>query len=227
MSGRFADLIFDLDDTLIESFPQYAALHRSIAADVGLRIPSLAELADYRRTWEETLAAIWPGDSLTAFMDRYEQVADDFVYPAVGGVVPALTELRRRGHRLWIVTKRARRRLDSRMQAAGLARELFTGIFPLEDQPAAKPDPRCFEPVQRLIGDAGLRASMYIGDRREDMIAAHAAGLTFVAVRTGPEAGETFAPELPTTYILDRASDLVAWLDLQGIASPASGGQRS
>jgi phosphoglycolate phosphatase len=216
MASRFAHLIFDLDDTLIDSFPQYAAMHQQIAGDLGMRVPSIAELADYRTTWEETLATYWPGVALEPFMRRYEQVADDFVYPAVEGVVPTLRELAERGHRLWIVTKRSRRRLAARMGAAGIPSELFEGIFPLEDQPAAKPDPRCFEPVRREIGSTELERSAYVGDRREDMLAAHAAGLTFVAVKTGPERGLGFTPELPESHVLDSAASIPSWLDALG-----------
>lgn len=208
---RYPVLIFDLDDTLIESFPAYADMHRRIAADLGWRVPSVDELILYGPTWEDTLARLWPGVGLDPFMDRYEQVADEHPYPAIAGVTEALTQLRGRGHSLWIVTKRSRRRLVQRMNQASLALELFDGIFAHEDQPASKPDPRCFEPVWQQLGGPAHERAVYVGDREDDMLAARGAGVQFIGVRTGPEL-RGFLDALPPEHVLDSAAELPAWL---------------
>lgn len=206
------DLIFDLDDTLIHSFDGYVEMHQSIAAHVGLRVPSRDELVRYGPTWHDTLARMWPGEDLDPFFARFEEIADDVPYPAVKGVPEMLERLAGRGHRLWIVTKRSRARLDLRMLQAGLPTGCFSGIFPLEDQPHPKPDPRCFEPVWRAAG--GQVPALYVGDRAEDHRAATAAGLPFVAVRTGPEASfDRFPHGLDVHANLDTAAALEGWLD--------------
>jgi phosphoglycolate phosphatase len=225
---RYPVLIFDLDDTLIESFPEYVRMHQRIAGDLGWPIPSAHELVHYGPTWEDTLTRLWPSTDLAPFIDRYEQVADEHPYRAIAGVPEALEQLRGRGHSLWIVTKRSRTRLVQRMDQAGLARELFAGIFAVEDQPIAKPHPRCFEPVWAALGagsiDAAVREqALYVGDREDDHIAARAAGLGFVGVRTGPE-HHTRAPDssdpskswldaLPDEHVLDSAAQLPTWLE--------------
>lgn len=215
---RYPVLIFDLDDTLIESFPEYVRLHQRIAADLDWPVPSAAELVHYGPTWEDTLARLWPGVDLAAFMDRYEALADDHRYPIIDGVCDALEQLRSRGHSLWIVTKRSRRRLAQRMDQAGLAASLFSGIFAYEDQPAAKPDPRCFEPVWRALGGPRPDRAIYVGDRADDHLAADAAGLCFVGVRTGPEhharpEAPSFLDALPRERVLDSAAELPDWLE--------------
>ncbi len=205
------DLIFDLDDTLIHSFESYVKLHQSIAKDVGLSIPSRETLVTYGPTWRATLERIWPGADLQPFFDRFEQVADDIPYPSVTGVPEMLRRLHSAGHRLWIVTKRSRLRLQLRMVQAALPLDCFSGIFPVEDQPHAKPDPRCFEPVWQAAG--GRVPALYIGDRREDQEAAKAAGLSFVAVKTGPEATMGDFPDgLEVDGVLSDASELERWL---------------
>lgn len=218
MIVRYPVLIFDLDDTLIESFPEYVRLHQQIAADLRWRVPSAAELVHYGPTWADTLARLWPGVPLDEFMDRYEALADDFRYPAIPGVCDALEQLRVRGHSLWIVTKRSRQRLAQRMDQAGLAPSLFTGIFAYEDQPAAKPDPRCFEPVWQALGGPRPEHAVYVGDRADDQLAASAAGLCFVGVRTGPEHHArpdvtSFLDALPREHVLDSAAELPRWLE--------------
>ncbi|HLT37158.1 MAG TPA: HAD family hydrolase [Enhygromyxa sp.] len=218
MIVRYPVLIFDLDDTLIESFPEYVRLHQQIAAELDWRVPSAAELVHYGPTWQDTLARLWPGVALDRFMARYEALADHFRYPAIDGVCDALEQLRTRGHSLWIVTKRSRTRLAQRMDQAGLAPSLFTGIFAYEDQPAAKPDPRCFEPVWRALGGPRPEHAIYVGDRIDDQLAASAAGLCFVGVRTGPEHhacddATSFLDALPHEHVLDSAAELPRWLE--------------
>lgn len=224
---RYPVLIFDLDDTLIESFPEYVRMHQRIAGELGWSVPSASDLVHYGPTWEDTLARLWPNTSLDPFMDRYEQVADEHPYPVIAGVPEALGRLRERGHSLWIVTKRSRRRLVQRMDQAGLSRELFAGIFAVEDQPIAKPHPRCFEPVWSALGGewAQLRErAIYVGDREDDHIAAREAGLGFVGVRTGPEhhtrephrIDRSWLDALPDEHVLDSAAHLPTWLEARG-----------
>jgi phosphoglycolate phosphatase len=206
-----APLIFDLDDTLIESFPTYVRLHQRVAAELGLPVPTREALVPYAATWEETLAGLWPALDLAAFIQRYDEVATDHPYPAVAGARHALESLHAAGHSLWIVTKRSRRRLDVRLAQAGLPVPLFAGIFPAEDQPALKPDPRCFEPVWRALGRAEPRAT-YVGDRQEDRRAAEAAGIGFFAVLTGPEVGHGFPGDLSPTAVIASVAELPARL---------------
>jgi len=215
---RYPVLIFDLDDTLIESFPEYVRLHQRIAADLDWRIPSAAELVHYGPTWEATLARLWPELALDPFMARYEALADDHQYPVIAGIPEALGCLSARGHSLWIVTQRSRRRLAQRMDQAGLPAELFTGIFAYEDQPATKPDPRCFEPVWAALGGPKPDGAIYVGDRANDQLAASAAGLRFLGVRTGPEHhartdAPSFLDELPVAHVLDSVAELPGWLE--------------
>jgi HAD superfamily hydrolase (TIGR01509 family) len=205
------DLIFDLDDTLIESFPSYARLHAQIAQDLGWRVPSRLELVEYGPTWHATLARMWPDHDLAAFVERYELLAHAHPYRPVPGAAHALRRLRADGHRLWVVTKRERLRLSQRLHEAELPLELFHGIFCNEDVPAPKPSPRCFEPVAATLGCAPTRP-VYVGDRDDDRLAARAAGIEFVAVCTGPEHALGFPYEHPASHVLPSVVGLPAWL---------------
>lgn len=202
-------LIFDLDDTLIESFPSYVRLHQRIAGELGWPVPSREALVPYLATWEETLAALWPGQDLAPFIQRYLEVAADHPYRGVPGAREALETLAAAGHSLWIVTKRSRDRLAIRLAEAELPAEMFQGIFPAEDQPALKPDPRCFEPVWHALGRAHPDPrAIYVGDRHEDRAAAEGAGINFFAVLTGPEVGHGFPGDLPAERILATVAEL-------------------
>jgi len=205
--GASAPIIFDLDDTLIESFPTYARLHQRVAGELGWAVPQRDALITYHQTWEETLQALWPGLDIAAFMQRYDEIAEDHPYPAIAGAQATLATLRAAGHSLWIVTKRTRRRLDARMRSAGLDPAAFDGIFPAEDQPALKPDPACFAPVWRALGGQDARA-VYVGDRDEDRRAAEGARIRFIAVLTGPEVARGFPGDLPPQHVVPSVAVL-------------------
>jgi len=209
VAGR--DLIFDLDDTLIESFPCYVRLHRQIAAELGWRVPTRDDLVEYGPTWPATLARLWPTHDIDAFIHRYGELADQHPYPAVPGVRDALDELRGAGHRLWVVTKRDRLRLDQRLEEADLHAMLFEGIYCNDEVPEPKPSPRCFEPITTALGRAPTRP-IYVGDRDDDRIAAQAAGIEFVAVCTGPEHALGFPHGHPSTHVLPSVVELPEWL---------------
>jgi phosphoglycolate phosphatase len=215
-----APLIFDLDDTLIESFPTYARLHQKVAEELGLPIPTRQALVPYGATWEETLAALWPNADLGAFIRRYDEIANDHPYPAISGAGAALASLRAAGHSLWIVTKRSRRRLYDRLAQAGLATTLFDGIFPAEAQPRTKPHPECFAPVWEALGGHHAQA-IYVGDRHEDRRAAEAAGIGFYAVLTGPEVTVGFPGDLPQAAIMASVAELPARLTTPSPRGPS------
>ncbi len=205
------DLIFDLDDTLIESFAPYVRMHQRIATELGWRVPSRQELVEYGPTWRATLQRMWPQADIGAFIGRYEELADDHPYGAVPGAPHALRRLADDGHRLWIVTKRDRLRLDQRLREANLDAAMFRGIFTNDEVPEPKPSPRCFEPVALALGHAPHRP-IYVGDREDDRIAALAAGIEFVAVCTGPEHALGFPHDHPASHVLPSVVALPAWL---------------
>jgi phosphoglycolate phosphatase len=202
-----APVIFDLDDTLIESFPTYARLHQRVATEMGLPVPPRQALVPYGASWEATLAALWPGADLERFMRRYDEIANDHPYPAISGARAALAALRAAGHSLWIVTKRSSRRLFDRLSQAGIPSQLFDGIFPAESQPRIKPHPDCFAPVWAALGGRD-GAAVYVGDRHEDRAAAEAAGIGFYAVLTGPEVEIGFPGDLADAAVIASVAEL-------------------
>jgi len=219
-------LIFDLDDTIIESFPGYVKLHQSVAGELKWRVPDEDELTKYGPTWEATVARIWPGIDLAPFFKRFEEILESVVYAPFDGVLTTLEQLREKGHRQFIVTKRSSRRLDFRLEQAGIHRHWFEGIFPSDHGPAPKPDPRCFEPVWEKVGwhpknaESGEPArALYVGDRAEDQLVANRAGIPFVAVRTGPEAKRGF-PGADAPYVLDSLRELPALLERESFETP-------
>lgn len=212
------DLIFDLDDTLIASFEAYSDCHRRVAGVLGWPQLEDADLVIYDRDFPSTLTRHYPGRDVSIFIETWRREMVAFPTAPIAGVAAALLELRARGHHLWVVTSRAREHLALRMQQGGLDEAWFDGVFAFDDQPAPKPDPRCFEPVWRRCRPTGVahKPALYVGDRGGDGEAAQAAGIAFVAVRTGPEVRHGFPSGLRERDVLDDVTQLVQWLDTHG-----------
>lgn len=218
------EIIFDLDDTLINSFQVYCEVHRMTARVLGLPILSPQELVAYDQDFPTTLSRQYrsvAGFDVGSFIRAWDELADRYPYLAIDGVSQAIERLLDLGHQLWIVTSRSRTRLLQRMTEGGLKFEWFKGVYPRDDQPHQKPDPRCFEPVWRALGsrpgETELERVLYVGDRYSDQQAAEAAGLRFIGVRSGPEASSGFLNALPATQVIDTAAALPDWLEAYGL----------
>lgn len=217
-----SQVIFDLDDTLIGSFEGYSLVHRKAARVLGLPELSHEELAPYTIDFPTTLQAQYghlPGFDTEVFIAEWDRIADEHPYEAIAGVKDALCRLREEGRELWIVTSRSRRRLAQRMAEGGIPFDWFRGVFPREDQPRQKPHPDCFEPIWRVLGKRPghpeLRV-LFVGDRVDDQRAAGAAGIPFVAVRSGPEAKMGFPSEIVAGHVVDTAAEIPEWLSRYG-----------
>ncbi len=220
MSPPTFELIFDLDDTLLDSFNGYSQTHQRVARELGWPVLPTDELVAYDKDLPTTLRRQYPGRDPEIFVETWARVMDEYPYGPIPDVPRTLMELRARGHRLWMVTSRGRRNLALRLEQARIEARWFEGLFTANEQPAQKPDPRCFEPVWETLGrrpgDPELAPTLYVGDRAGDRQAAAAAGIPFVAVLTGPEVRQGFPGDIDPRFVVEDATHIPRWLDEHG-----------
>lgn len=216
-STRGFELIFDLDDTLLDSFGGYSRTHRRVARHLGWPVLSTDELVTYDNDFPSTLRRQYPDREPAPFIEAWARFMNEHPYGPIARVPEALCRLRERGHRLWIVTSRRRENLALRLSQACIDVGWFEGVFTADEQPALKPDPRCFDPVWQCIGKrpghCDLAPTLYVGDRHGDRLAAHAAGIPFIAVLTGPEVRQGFPGDLDPDFVIPDASAIVDWVE--------------
>jgi putative hydrolase of the HAD superfamily len=121
--------------------------------------------------------------------------------------VPTLTELRRRGLRLGLVSNAPYRAASMRTQLERLdLLRLFDAAVFSSAVGWRKPSPRIFERALAELGTAP-GATLMVGDRgREDVDGAHAAGMRAVLLR---EHRADAAGEAAADAVIDRLADLV------------------
>ena len=217
-------IVFDLDGTLIDSAPDIGgALNRLLAEhDRSPLVPAAiramigdgsAELV--RRAFAATGTAL-PEDRLARTVERYIDIYAGYpvspgcVYPGVPETLKALASA---GIRLGLCTNKTARVVAKLLPVLGLA-PYFGVVCGGDTLAARKPDPA---PLLWALDRLGLppaeapgRAAM-VGDGRNDVLAARAAGVPVVAVSYGYS--RVPAAELGADVVINHFSQLREALD--------------
>jgi phosphoglycolate phosphatase len=214
-------LLFDLDGTLADSVPDLAAAVNGLLAELGRPALSLAQVTAMvgdgtTALVERALAASGAADTplptaLDRFLALYEADPTRLTrpYPSVPAV---LDELAAVGWRLAVCTNKPER--ATRAVLAGLDLErYFTVVLGGDSGPTRKPDPGPLLSALGRLGSAPGRAAM-IGDHRNDVAAAHAAGMPVVFARYGY--GAATLDGLTPDATIDRFAELPRALRLIG-----------
>ena len=177
-------VIFDWDNTLVDSFP---AIHAAL-------VSTLVAMGHEPWTYEETRARARRSlrDSFPdLFGARWEEARDHFYrhfadHPMrdlqpIAGAEALLEGLARAGCPMGIVSNKMGPYLRTEIEALGWSR-FFLRAVGAQDAGSDKPHPEC---VTLVLATAGLAASSevwLVGDTAVDMECAHAAGVTSVLV---------------------------------------------
>ncbi len=152
------DLVFDFDGTLVDSMPTWGGKMLRILNEAGVSYPEniieiITPLGDLgaARYFMEHLGVKESETELLSKMDAYAlpKYRDEIL--AKEGTREALSELRRRGHRLFVLTASPHRMLDPCLDRLGLA-PLFEGIFSCDDFATTKANPEIYDRLCERIG---------------------------------------------------------------------------
>jgi HAD superfamily hydrolase (TIGR01509 family) len=173
-------LIWDVDGTLFDTYPAIARSFQAAARDLGApaaydEVMHLVLVSvDHCVTTLSTTYAL-PADQLEEFFEQHYRTITPEDQPPFAGVEAICEHIRARGGLNLIVTHRRRAGLD-RLLATHRLTAYFTDIVSHDDPYPRKPDPAAFIALiekHRLAREATLG----VGDRDIDILAAQAAGL--------------------------------------------------
>jgi pyrophosphatase PpaX len=222
MSGLQA-VLFDFDDTILNSFPARVEAARSAAR--GILAPGL-DLDGIMREWAgRPQMEVWrefSGDEeeAQALMDGYwKWYWDDsgVKAPLFPGVRDMLTGLKARGLRLAVVTSKVRLLKDDHrlygavveLERVGLS-ETFDLVVGWEDTAESKPEPGPILFALERLGVTAAEAIM-VGDSHVDITAAKRAGVSSVGATWGTVARDLLLDSKPD-HLLDSPRDLLSLL---------------
>ena len=211
-------VMFDLDGTLIDSVPDLAAAVDRMLVELG-RVPAGV---DRVRDWVGNGARVLVRRALAGGLDhaavsdaeadaalaRFLEIYADCheltaLYPGVHELLEALSTA---AVELAVVTNKPERFVAPLLEQVGLG-GYFRWIIGGDTLPQQKPDPAALLQVMRLA-DVTAAQSLFIGDSRNDVLAAHAAGVPCVAVSYGYNHGRPIAEEKPN-LVVDSLAELL------------------
>lgn len=218
--GKLPRLVmFDLDGTLMDSVPDLAAAVDKMLLQLGREPAGVQQVRNWvgngspvlvRRALAGQLEHDGvPGDlaaeALALFMQAYAGGHElTTVYP---GVRECLGWLREHDVPMAIITNKPAQFIEPLLAEKGLV-GYFQWLVGGDTLPQQKPDPAALFWVMGKAGAAPVE-SLFVGDSRNDVRAAKAAGVPCVALSYGYNHGEPIANEQPA-MVLDDLRELVA-----------------
>jgi phosphoglycolate phosphatase len=230
MSGYDA-ILFDKDGTLFDFQASYGGWASTLVTDLAGGDPVLRETlaaeidldTENRRfgpqsiviagTAEEIAALLlphlpdWP--SLSALVAHIDRTAAHVPLEPAVPLAPYLAALAGRGLRLGVVTNDSEAPARAHLERSGIL-GAFGYVVGYDSGHGAKPAPGPLLAAAKALGAAPGRTIM-VGDSRHDLLAGRSAGMTTVAVLTGPATGDDLAPY--ADVVLPDIGHLPDWLD--------------
>ena len=190
MSSSVPSFLLDLDGTLIDSQPGILSSCRTALRALGhVPDPSLnlsaiigPPIEDIMRLLLEPYGDDRVAEAVAAYREDYGQngLFGSLLYP---GIAQALAEIRQSGARLYLATSKRTRFALSILEHLKLA-DLFDGIHGSEDGGALDHKPELIASIVERHALAHSHCVM-VGDRRHDIIGAHANNMRALGVLWG------------------------------------------
>jgi phosphoglycolate phosphatase-like HAD superfamily hydrolase len=204
-------LIFDLDDTLVQTHKKAYEKTLAIAKTFG----KVLSFQDFRKAYGKmdfpSCVNFWFDDvDSKEFRSRYNTIRKQYPYEPVGNISGLLQKLAQENE-IGILTNSTPEGTDYKLNCLGFPeskRNFFEFIYHKENSVAPKPDPRQIQ----IINSNGfsLDEMVYIGDNVRDFEFASAGGISFYAVLTGLETKNNFLNVgLDNNKIIDNVHYLI------------------
>ena len=197
-----ATILFDLDGTLVDTVPLIiASFQHTLSERLGWR-PTPAQCTQWiGRSLRDTFDGLAPGraDELIAHYLEWNLANHRAYVRPFAGVDGLVAALEASGRTFGVATSKRRASALVSLDCAGLA-----GRVPLlaceEDTVHHKPAP---DPLLHALAQVGGSpgTAVYIGDAVVDLQAAHAAGITAVAVTWGAGGADALAAINPAAIV--------------------------
>lgn len=203
--GEARAVLFDLDGTLVITHIDFGLMKQrmlSLVADAGVPVDRVRDL-DILTLVEE--AARYLGEARGPILRQagwgelerleLEMCSAPVMVP---DAAPLLSDLRRVGVAVGIVTRNCRRVAENLLEQAGLEHD---ALVAREDAPGrTKPDPEHVRLALQLLGDPS--PALMVGDHWMDIRAGLSAGLGTIGILNG-RSPDAFAPAAPHCFVED------------------------
>lgn len=218
-------IAFDLDGTLVDSAAGLAEAIDNMLKEFNLSPAGKERVSIWVGNGVDVLverALSWAGAEVTPELQKHARASFDTFYATsvttgsqlFPDVKETLAQLAKHGLPMGIVTNKATPFIAPLLQKLGID-HFFSLVLGSDDVKALKPHPA---PLYLTMGTFGLRKEelLFVGDSRNDIIAAQSAGCPCVGLTYGYNYGESIALSEPNC-VLTHFSDLLPAIGLSEI----------
>lgn len=180
MNHPIQALLFDLDGTLLDSFPGHYRAYEATFGRYGIALTKDRFLQNYTPNWLQMYAVLGLPPEMWDEANRYwlEEAArqEPMLFPGVREALEELAALVPLG----LVTSGTRERVARDLNRTGIT-HLFAVVVDAESVSEPKPSP---EGLRVALAQLGVQPgdALYVGDSEDDYRMAQAAGVAFVGV---------------------------------------------
>lgn len=220
--------IFDFDGTLVDTTELiHQSLRHATREVLGHEPPREALMANVGQPLPQQMAVLVEKEAGTAETDgladhllssyqlHNEELHEDLIeeFP---GVEAALARLQKAGVRTAVVTSKRRPSVEMAIKTFPSLGKVADHFVTMEDTEEHKPKPAPLLKALELLGGVPVTEAAYVGDSPHDVEAAHAAGMTSVAVSWGAFPAEFLRAADPDHIVPDVDSAVDVLLKLAG-----------
>ncbi len=202
MAPVFRAVVFDLDGTLVDSVELIAlSFQHAIREVLGREVSREEAMRHVGTPLREQMVrvSLEHADELVAVYREFNHREHDRMLRLYDGILDLLNELTKVGCRLGLVTSKSRSTTQMAFDLTGIE-PYFDATVCCDEAPGNKPSPDpilfCLEKLGAMPADAA-----YVGDSPADIQAAHAAGVTGIAVTWGVFEADALSAENPEILV--------------------------
>src|SRR3989344_6833870 len=196
LNSKYKAVIFDFDDTLVESYVQKWAQYKHVAKkfyNVDLRDEAISK--HWGKPFDLMITEIFRGiDTPENIKKLLRVVREDFLKKEQLGSMDVLKTLAGSGIKIAILSATNHDNVVEDLERFNFPINLLTSIQGANETIVHKPNPDVFLPLFDKLKEEGIRKEdiVCVGDSLDDLKAAEKAGIDFIAITTGLYSKEDF-----------------------------------